>query len=114
MHRRIEGVTHAAMAILMQYSWPGNIRELENAIEHAFVLCQAQQIGPEHLPPHIFQEPVARTHEGVPHRSDLQRLERETILRTLDRHGGNRTRAAQKLGIHRTTLQRKLKRLGLI
>lgn len=114
MHKQIDSVTHAAMAVLMQYRWPGNIRELENAIEHAFVLCQAHQIGPEHLPPHIFQEPVTRLHQGVPQRADLHRLEREAILRALDRHGGNRSRAAQELGIHRTTLQRKLKRLGLI
>jgi transcriptional regulator with PAS, ATPase and Fis domain len=104
-HRPIEGVSGEALALLMRYPWPGNIRELENAIEHAVVLCRSTRIGPEHLPPHLFATPV-RPNAGPaasPHATgDLGQLEREAILKALDRAGGNRTRAARKLPVPRT------------
>ena len=117
MHKQIDNVTNEALAALMRYDWPGNIRELENAIEHAVVLCRVSSIGPQHLPPHLFAAPATALYNdsGATASSiDLPGLEREAILGALGRNNGNRTRAAVELGIHRTTLQRKLKRLGLI
>ncbi|MFC1662329.1 sigma-54 interaction domain-containing protein, partial [Gemmatimonadota bacterium] len=97
-----------ALAALRRYSFPGNVRELENAIEHAFVMCHDEEILPQHLPAVITREGDIVT--GVtPHKSG----EREVIAEALRRHGGNRTRAAEELGIHRTTLWRKAKVFGL-
>jgi transcriptional regulator with PAS, ATPase and Fis domain len=106
----IERLTQDALAALMRYPWPGNIRELENAIEHAFILCKGEAIGLEHLPGHVRDD----TRELAPIASDLDSLEQEAIVGALRRHGGNRTRAARDLGIHRTTLLRKLKKLGIV
>ncbi len=119
-HKHIEGVTNEALAVMLHYRWPGNIRELENAIEHAVVLCRTDRIGPEHLPPHLFASTVHLPNGDVDnaaprvhHSTDLGQLEREAILSALNHAGGNRTRAAQELGIHRTTLHRKLAKLGI-
>jgi len=110
----IERLTQDALAVLMHYPWPGNVRELENAIEHAFILCKGTEIGLEHLPAHLSTDPGTEEIQGIgPTGSSLDSIEREAILAALHRHGGNRTRAARDLGIHRTTLVRKLKRLGL-
>jgi PAS domain S-box-containing protein len=97
-----------ALATLRRYSFPGNVRELENAIEHAFVMCHGEEIQAEHLPPLITRQASIVT--GVtPRKKD----EREVIAEALKRNNGNRTRAAEELGIHRTTLWRKAKSLGL-
>ncbi len=119
-HKNIAGVSDEALAMLVRYPWPGNIRELENAIEHAVVLCRSSRIGPEHLPPHLFATPVRpNAIDGTPGPAQIMsgglgQLERDAILAALDRAGGNRTRAARELGIHRTTLLRKLKKLGVV
>jgi PAS domain S-box-containing protein len=109
----IERLTQDALGALMRYPWPGNVRELENAIEHAFILCQGQEIGFEHLPAHILARPADEPALPGTTTPDLDSLERAAILQALERRGGNRTRAAADLGIHRTTLVRKLKRLGI-
>ena len=97
-----------ALAALRRYSFPGNVRELENAIEHAFVMCHDDEIQAQHLPLTITREGSVVT--GVtPRKMD----EREVILDALERNQGNRTKAAEELGIHRTTLWRKAKSYGL-
>jgi transcriptional regulator with PAS, ATPase and Fis domain len=118
--RPIDGIADRALAALMTYPWPGNIRELENAIEHAFILCPEFEfeIDLEHLPPHVRGDaPGAGAVEAGPESvgaGRLETLEREALLGALDRSGGNRSAAARELGIHRTTLLRKLKRLDLV
>jgi len=108
----IEGISPEAMAALMCYGFPGNIRELENLIERAFILCSDREVQLECLPAH-----VAESMEGGRRRGggtvDLTGMEMEAISAALERHGGNRTLAARQLGIHRTTLLRKMKRHGL-
>ncbi len=100
------------MAALMSYGFPGNIRELENLIERAFILCSDREVQLECLPAH-----VAESMEGSRRRGgvavDLTGMEMEAIRAALERHGGNRTLAARQLGIHRTTLLRKMKRNGM-
>ncbi len=111
--KAIEGIADEAMSALISYAFPGNIRELENIIERAFILCGENEIGLSSLPPQVL-EAYERTGRRPPSEEGrLDRLEVEAINQALARHNGNRTRAARDLGIHRTTLIRKLKRLGL-
>ncbi len=113
-------LSRAAAKALTAHKWPGNVRELANAMEHARLLCPSEVVLPEHLPPAV-REAAARavtdTREGSPvDGPDLRSLEEteiEAIRRALDRTHGNRTRAAQLLGITRRGLIYKLKRLGL-
>ncbi len=105
--KAIERVTPQALALLRRHPLPGNVRELENAIEHAFVMCHGTEILPEHLPPHITSLELSQNGDG-------QALnEKEAILQTLSRYRGNRSEAAAELGMHRSTLWRKMKTFGI-
>ena len=106
--KRIRRMAPEALAVLRRYSFPGNVRELENAIEHAFVMCHGEEILPQHLPPAVTRE-GSRVNGVTPKKKD----EREVILDALRRNQGNRTQAAKELGIHRTTLWRKAKSYGI-
>jgi PAS domain S-box-containing protein len=121
---RIEGIDDAALAALMHYGFPGNIRELENIIERAFILCQGPVIKARHLPQAVVEalpadssgEHAAARGAGATEPLDLDPLqlaERNMIIKTLRRHKGNRSHAAAELGIHRSTLIRKLKRYAI-
>ncbi len=103
--KNIEGVTDEVMTLLMDYDYPGNIRELENIIEHAFVLCRESYISISHLPQHLRGE-------GVPINESmtLAEIERLYMLRALERNNGNRAKTARDLGIDSSTLWRKLKK----
>jgi len=100
----IERFSPEAIATLRKYAFPGNVRELENAVEHAFVMCHGKEIMPRHLPVTIIRgsDMVNGVTPGKKHEKDV-------IIETLHRHQGNRTRAAQELGFHRSTLWRKMK-----
>jgi len=100
----VDRISPAALSILRKYHFPGNVRELENAIEHAFVLCRGNEILPEHLPESILREDYA-----INDRSNNGNNEREVILESLTRNQGNKSRTAVELGIHRSTLWRKMK-----
>ncbi len=106
--RPIRRVSPATMAVLLKYHYPGNVRELENAIEHAFVMCHDEEIQPSHLPQSVTD--AGATANGIsPHKED----ERDIIVEALHRHRGNKTKAAEELGVHRSTLWRKLKSYGI-
>jgi PAS domain S-box-containing protein len=108
--KKITQVSPKVLQLLMHYDYPGNIRELENIIEHAFVLCHGLTIQLAHLPPELHQETVE---SGIFHSSTetkLKEREQELILQTLEKYHGNRTLTAKALGLHPTTLWRKLKR----
>ena len=109
--KQIQGFSPEAMDRLMRHSWPGNIRELENAVEHAFVLCRQELIRATDLPIGIQGEPSGALDEaGTLMGKDLRSRELAAIQAALEHHAGNRTAAAQELGIHPTTLWRKLRR----
>ena len=109
-------ITQAAMQDLLQYEWPGNVRELENCIERAVALGSQNAIDVHDLPPAIrrLSEPAAADVEPVPVKSsDLEELERETIMRVFEQTKGDKTLTGQMLGISRATLYRKLKRYNI-
>ncbi len=106
------GVSDEVLAVLMQQDYPGNARELENIIEHAFVLCRGGVIEIQHLPPELGRDP------NVPSRTSssgmtLSTMESLHIADALKRNEGNRKAAAEELGIHPSTLFRKIKDLGI-
>jgi DNA-binding NtrC family response regulator len=103
-------VTPEALAILTAYSWPGNVRELENAVERAVAFARGARVLPEDLPERVRTSGGAATiiARSSARRLTLQELEREYILETLRQTSGNKTRAAELLGMDRSTLYRKL------
>ena len=110
--KEVAALSPEAMAALMEHTYPGNVRELENIIEHAFVLCRGVIIEAGHLPPPLRP----RSDAPVPHDSaglTLQALEAMHIADALRRHGGSRKAAARELGIDPSSLFRKVKRLGI-
>ena len=106
--KSVRGFAPEAMERLMRYSWPGNIRELENAVEHACVLCRQTLIRPECLPLVLSEGFIARA--DAPPGQDLRGMGMAMIQAAMERHGGNQSAAARELGINKTTLWRKLKR----
>ena len=112
--KKITGLSTEAMNILTRYSWPGNIRELEHVIEHAFVKCNKTSILPKHLPPNIIEP---RTSEiiktGVKSGLSRDEIEKDILLNTLEELGWNLGLVVQKLNISRPTLWRKMKKYGL-
>ena len=118
--RAVSGMSQEALAVLMSYDFPGNIRELENIIEHAFILCADEMIMPSHLPEHlqpVRQEiPQAVSGSGsvsISIRAAARSAEAQRILDALSRNHYNRQAAARELGIHKSTLYRKIKDLAL-
>jgi two-component system response regulator HydG len=112
--KSIKGFLPKTIDTLMRYDWPGNIRELENVIERAILLCRSDYISPEDLPPPLQGEQGGeKPLISIPPGMTLEEVERETIIQTLEETGGNRTQTAQILGISRKTLQNKLKEYGL-
>lgn len=107
----IKALSQEAMDAVMVYEWPGNVRELENALEHAAVLCRGSLIEPQHLPERITRrrkEPLVA--ERSYRNPTLEVIERSYIMWVLQAEGGNKTRAAEVLGIDPSTLYRKLAR----
>ncbi|MFH1771998.1 MAG: sigma-54 dependent transcriptional regulator [Candidatus Omnitrophota bacterium] len=117
-NKDIKGVSRGAMARLCSYSWPGNIRELENVIERAVILCKSEFINEEDVP-QLFCEVDSGT-DGLSRKDQgslkdtLKDSEKEIIEQALFECNGNRKRAAQNLGINRTTLYNKMREFGLI
>ncbi|MEJ2040633.1 MAG: helix-turn-helix domain-containing protein, partial [Desulfosarcinaceae bacterium] len=100
-----------ALAMLMAYSFPGNVRELESAIERAIIMCSGDKLEKEHFPLRILQgwKPAEASQETIP---SLAELESRHILDVLNATRGNKSEAAKILGINRASLWRKLKNLG--
>ena len=112
-------LTQEALRLLMAYHWPGNVRQFENAIEHAVAMSlTANDIGPEALPEEIrkptetgFHTAIAIPDEGLDFSAIVSNLERDLILRCLEKTGGNKRQAARLLNLSRTTFIDKLQRL---
>jgi two-component system NtrC family response regulator len=109
-------ISSEAMKILTRYNWPGNIRELQNAIERALIVCQGAEIQPTHFPKELLDgsdettTPVMNLTEGG---FSLEELEKHLILKALEKHNNNQTKVAKYLGISRPTLLYRLKKYGI-
>ncbi|BBR61020.1 MULTISPECIES: sigma-54-dependent response regulator transcription factor ZraR [unclassified Klebsiella] len=108
--KSVQGFTPQAMDLLIHYDWPGNIRELENAVERAVVLLTGEYISERELPLAIVGTPVPACSSADDVIQPLVEVEKEVILAALEKTGGNKTEAARQLGITRKTLLAKLSR----
>ena len=111
----IQKLSDEAMAVLMAYDFPGNIRELENIIEYAFVLCRDGEIRPEHLPQDLVRRVagVPQPASPAPKLNLIAQAEAEAIRQALMRNQGSKQKTALEMGLHKTTLWRKMKKLGI-
>jgi DNA-binding NtrC family response regulator len=108
--KRVQGVSPAALGMLQGYAWPGNIRELRNTVERAMILVDGEVIGEEQLPPDMQSSRPEAATLRVPLGIALDKVEKEYILASLQRNGGNKARTAEVLGISEKTLYNKLNR----
>ncbi len=109
--RAIEGFSPEALDLLTGYRWPGNVRELRNIVEQTVVLARSRRIGVRDLPAHIRETGAAAGSIAIGP-CTLEELEKQAIAQALKAAGGNRTRAAEQLGISRRTLHRKIAEYG--
>lgn len=108
----VTGIAPEAEDVLKRYSWPGNIRELENAIERASNYVWDGQIGIEHLPAHLLNQPLNNT-ETTSYRSVLLNMDKEIVLEALRKTKGNKSAAARMLNVSRSALYDRLKKYGI-
>ncbi|HOP46275.1 MAG TPA: sigma-54 dependent transcriptional regulator [Desulfobacteraceae bacterium] len=116
-NKQIKGFTPQAMDRLIRYRWPGNVRELMNAVERGVVLSRSEYLIDDDFPlihedavEDEFKSSDTVMHSFVP----LEQVEKETIIRTLESAGGNKSETARRLGITRKTLHKKLKKYGIM
>lgn len=110
--RSIETIAPDAMSILLSHSYPGNIRELENILQHAFVLCQGSVIERRHLPQYLLN-PSAKAILSSSDEDVFETIDKQRILKALERNRYIRVKAAKELGVHVATLWRKMKKYGI-
>jgi PAS domain S-box-containing protein len=108
-------ISRTAMQILLNYDYPGNVREMENILEHALIICREAVIQPGHLPDYLtqVQQPGAAPTPAEPSEEPDSR-EARRILAALEKTGGHRGNTARELGMERTTLWRKMKKHGML
>ncbi|TGE31549.1 sigma-54 dependent transcriptional regulator [Desulfosporosinus sp. Sb-LF] len=113
---RSKKISSESMKVLTRYNWPGNIRELQNAIERALIVCQGAEIKPVHFPKELLNNseetitPVISLTEGG---FSLEELEKHLIIKAMEKHNNNQTKVAKYLGISRPTLLYRLKKYGV-
>ena len=110
--KRVRGLSPAALELLEQYTWPGNVREMRNAIERAMLLIDQEWLEPDDFS--TLTRTVVPTHFKLPAEGvNLEELERHLLLQALERAGGNQTQAAQLLGINRDQVRYRIEKFGL-
>ena len=111
-NKDIKGISDEALSSLMKYDFPGNIRELENIIERAFILCRSGVIEFDHIT-EFRQADAQQSHNTQEPLDSLKNMEAAFLMRALEKNNWNRKNTAQELGIHKSTLYRKIKSLGV-
>ncbi|MDP8248514.1 MAG: sigma 54-interacting transcriptional regulator [Candidatus Tritonobacter lacicola] len=110
--KNIINASPQSLAVLVKHDYPGNVRELENIIEHAFILCSQGMIEPHHLPEYLLPQDQ-RAYLSPSSWLSFKELEANFLRTVLERNAWNRQAAARELGIHKTTMYRKIKALGI-
>jgi PAS domain S-box-containing protein len=110
-NKEIMEIDHSAMYVLVNHDYPGNIRELENIIEHAFILCQSSLIEMKHIPEYLRPDDHESGIQSIP--TTIKQMEYRMIVGALKRNNWNRLAAARELGIHKSTLFRKITSLDI-
>lgn len=111
-------ISSEAMKVLSTYNWPGNIRELQNAIERALIVCQGQEIRPLHFPTELLDS-YSKAETPTPEITltdgsfSLEELEKHLIIKAMEKHNNNQTKVAKYLGISRPTLLYRLQKFGI-
>jgi len=111
----IVGISSGALAILMRYDYPGNIRELENIVEYSFILCEGGYIQPQHLPEPFaagFEQPASRAVQDDGPQT-LEEIEKQAIILSLERNRWRKMATCRELAISKDTLRRKIERYGI-
>ena len=111
--KQVRGATPEALRVLKDYRWPGNIRELRNAIERAMLLTEGEWLTPDSLPLGTPRATAAQTLELPDEGLNLETLERELVVQALRRTGGNQTKAAGLLGLNRDQIRYRIEKFGL-
>jgi DNA-binding NtrC family response regulator len=115
-NRQINGLTASARNLVMSYSWPGNVRQLESAIERAILLCEGNEIQVEDLPVEIRQEGTSASSFNFklpPEGISFEEVERSLITQAMEQTNWNITRSAKLLGLSFRTLQYRLEKFGI-
>ena len=110
MDKKGKGVASDAMQLLMDYSWPGNVKELENSIQHAFLLAEGNEIKREFLPSRILTEVLTEKDDGI---TSFEENEKRFLIKTLQECNWNKLQVAKQLNVSRSTLYSKLKKYNL-
>jgi transcriptional regulator with PAS, ATPase and Fis domain len=111
--KAISGIAKDALDVFMHYRWPGNIRELINVIEYAFVLCPRGEISTSHLPAQLLGLHPTYAHQAMGTKGGKAAGSRQEIIQALQATNGNKSEAARRLGISRVTLWKRIKKLGI-
>lgn len=112
--KKIKQFSSSAYDQIEEYHWPGNIRELENVVEHCFILCTGEIIQTEHLPKRLKHLEKKSDEQSIQRKvNNFKDMEKELILNVLNNNNWNRTQSAIELGVDPSTLWRKMKKLGI-
>lgn len=111
-NKSVAGLDADAMDLVFSYNWPGNVRQLENVVERSVVLCKHELIRPEELPTELTNADKAATR--IKERSNLDNVEKEHVRSVLEKFGWNKYKAAQVMGISRSTLYSKMRKHNLV
>jgi PAS domain S-box-containing protein len=111
--KTITQVSQPAMGLLLDYPWPGNVRQLEHAIEHAFIHCTGRIIQPRHLPDEIRKKSSELIDKMLKKENSIEEIEKEVIIKALRRNNWSREKTARRLNISRITLWRKMKKYDI-
>jgi len=108
--KNVRGVTSDTMQVLMDYSWPGNVKELENSIQHAFLLAEGEEVKHELLPSRILHEVLKEKNEGI---TSFEENEKRFLMKILQENNWNKLKVAKQLNVSRSTLYSKLNKYNL-